>query len=185
MANGNHQQRPQQPEAFDGSRLAAIYDEWHLPIYRYIYRQVSDVEMARDLAADVFHRLLQAIQKGNGPRQDTKAWLYRTAHNIIVDHYRRQQHRDHLPLFEGIVDGEMDLAQTAELHLTAEAVGQALQQLTPDQRQVIALKFLAGLTNGEVAKVMDKPVGAVKSLQHRALAALQRQLVPAEEKVPV
>ena len=185
MANGNHRQRPQQPEEFDGTTLAAIYDEYHLPIYRYIYRQVSDVEVARDLSADVFHRLLQAVQKGNGPRQDTKAWLYRTAHNIVVDHYRRQQYRQDLPLFDNIVDMDMDLTGTAEHRMTVDRVHLALDHLTPDQRQVIALKFLAGLSNSETADVMDKPIGAVKSLQHRALAALQRKLIPAEEMVPV
>lgn len=184
MTNSNHRQRPQQT-AYDRSRLAAIYDEFHLPIYRYIYRQVSDVEAARDLAADVFHRLLQAVQKGNGPSQDTKAWLYRTAHNIVVDFYRRRSHRDDLPLFDNIVDTEIDLARTAEQRIDADRVRQAFHHLTPDQQQVIALKFLAGLSNGEVAEIMEKPIGAVKSLQHRALAALQRQLVPAEELVTV
>lgn len=185
MANSNHRHRPQQTEAFDGNKLAAIYDEFHLPIYRYIYRQVSDVEMARDLSSDVFHRLLQAVQKGNGPRQDIKAWLYRTAHNIVVDHYRRRQHRQHLPLFESIVDADMDPSGTAEQRMTADLVRVALDLLTPDQRQVISLKFLGGLSNSEVAEVMDKPIGAVKSLQHRALAALQRQLIPTKERMPV
>ena len=185
MTNSNHRQRPQQDGMYDGRSLAAIYDEFHLPIYRYIYRQVSDVEVARDLAADVFHRLLQAVQKGNGPCQDMKAWLYRTAHNIVIDHYRRRQYRDDLPLFDDIVDKEIDLARTAELRIDAGRVRLAFDQLTPDQQQVIALKFLAGLSNGEVAEIMEKPIGAVKSLQHRALAALQRQLIPAEELVPV
>ena len=184
MVNGNHQKRPKQQVACDGSTLADIYDEYHLPIYRYIYRQVSDVEMARDLSSDVFHRLLQAVQKGNGPRQDTKAWLYRTAHNIVVDYYRRMQHRDHLPLFDNMVDGGKDLSDAADQQLTADLVRQALDHLTPDQRQVITLKFLAGLSNSEVAEVMEKPVGAVKSLQHRALAALQRQLIPTKEMTP-
>ena len=184
MVNNNHRQRPQQAKAFDGKALAAIYDEYHLPIYRYIYRQVSDTNVGRDLTADVFHRLLQAVQKGNGPCQDTKAWLYRTAHNIVVDHYRRQQYRQDLPLFENIVDTDMDLANTAEQRMAAEHVRNALDQLTADQRQVITLKFLASLSNQEVAEVMEKPVGAVKSLQHRALAALQRQLIPAEEMIP-
>jgi RNA polymerase sigma-70 factor (ECF subfamily) len=184
MANGNHRQHPQQSLSFNGSNLAAVYDAYYPALYRYVYRQVSQVEIARDLTADVFQRLLQAIQKGNGPRQDTKAWLYRTAHNIVVDHYRRQQHRDHLPLFEGIVDGEMDLAKTAETNLAADAVRRALDELTPDQRQVITLKFLGGLSNSEVADVMEKSIGSVKSLQHRALAALQRQLIPAKEMTP-
>lgn len=184
MSNGNHRLRPQQLETSSGSSVAAIYDELHLPIYRYIYRQVSDVEAARDLTGDVFHRLLQAVQKGMGPEQDSKAWLYRTAHNIVVDYYRRQQHRDHLPLFDNLVDGGLNLADVAEKRLRAAAVREALQELTPDQRQVIALKFLAGLSNQEAAEVMEKPVGAVKSLQYRALEALRRQLVRAKEMTP-
>ena len=184
MANGNHQMRPQKKKGIDGPALAAIYDEQHLPIYRYIYRQVSDAETANDLTSDVFHRLLQAVQRGNGPNQNCRAWLYRTAHNIVVDFYRRSQHRQHLPLNEGMVEADVDPAATAEQQMTADIVRGALDQLTPDQRQVIALKFLSGLTNKEVAEVMEKPVGAVKSLQHRALAALQRQLISKKEFTP-
>ena len=169
--------------AIDGARLAAIYDEYHQPIYRYIYRQVVDVETARDLTAEVFHRLLRVAQSGNSPERNPKAWLYRTAHNIIVDHYRRQQHRRHLPLDDELINANDDPVGTAERHLSAAQVRAALQHLTPDQRQVIVLKFLEGLSNQEVAAVLDKPVGAVKSLQHRGLAALQRQLAPDKETI--
>ena len=80
---------------------------------------------------------------------------------------------------------EGDPGLMAEKHLQAEQVRAALSHLTPDQQQVITLKFLEGMSNKEVAEITGKPVGAVKSLQHRALAALQRQLVPAEEEAPV
>jgi RNA polymerase sigma-70 factor (ECF subfamily) len=162
----------------DRAGLAAIYDEHYPLIYRYIYRQVGDVEVTRDLAAEVFHRLLKSVRKQKHPGQYLKAWLYRTAHNIVVDHYRRQQHRQHLPLNEALIDAEDDPAQTAERRESAARVRAALHELTPQQRQVIALKFLEGLSNQEVAAVLSKPVGAVKSLQHRALAALQRYLDP-------
>lgn len=165
----------------DRDALAKIYDNYHSAIYRYIYRQVSDVEFARDLTSDVFHRLIQATCKGSGPSQDAKAWLYRTAHNIVIDHYRRSSHRQHLSLNEQMLVGNGNTAAAAETHIDAELVLQALDNLTPDQHQVISLKFLAGLSNDEVAKIMDKPVGAVKSLQHRALAALQRLLIPEKE----
>jgi RNA polymerase sigma-70 factor (ECF subfamily) len=163
--------------------LAAIYDEYHSPIYRYIYRQVGDVESARDLTAEVFHRLLRSLQDRGGPDRNLSGWLYRTAHNMVVDFYRRQQHRRHLPLDETLVDCDDDPVETVERRLSAAQVRAALQHLTPDQRQVIVLKFLEGLSNQEVAKVLDKPVGAVKSLQHRALATLQRQLDSNKERV--
>lgn len=165
----------------DGKALAQIYDEFHPAIYRYIYRQVSDVECARDLSADVFHRLLQTAAKKNAPDQDVKAWLYRTAHNIVIDHYRRSSHRDHLPLNEQTLAGSANPALSAEIHIDAALVRQAMRNLTEDQHQVVSLKFLAGMSNDEVAEIMQKPVGAVKSLQHRALAALQRHLIPEKE----
>jgi RNA polymerase sigma-70 factor (ECF subfamily) len=171
--------------ALDRDRLAAIYDECYQPIYRYVYRQVGDVETARDLAAEVFHRLLRTVQSDGSPDRHPKAWLYRTAHNIVVDHYRRQQHRRHLPLDDELINANDDPAGAAERRLSAAQVRAALQHLTPDQRQVIVLKFLEGLSNQEVAAVIDKPVGAVKSLQHRGLAALQRQLSPDKETILV
>lgn len=163
--------------------LAAAYDTYHAPIYRYIYRQVGEVETARDLTAVTFQRLLQAIENGQGPARYLRAWLYRTAHNLVVDYYRRRQHRQHLPLNERLIDGQSDPVHAAEQHLAARDVRDAIQQLTPEQQQVIALKFFADMSNAEVAAVLQKPVGAVKSLQHRALAALQRHLTQVREKV--
>ena len=182
----DHDQTRERPaRALDRDRLAAIYDEYHQLIYRYVYRQVGDVETARDLTAEVFHRLLRTAQSGGDPDRHPKAWLYRTAHNIVVDHYRRQQHRRHLPLDDELMIANDDPAGSAERHLSGAQVRAALQHLTPDQRQVITLKFLEGLSNQEVAVVLDKPVGAVKSLQHRGLAALQRQLAPDKETILV
>lgn len=180
--NDFEQGRLRRASALDRGALAAIYDEYYQPMYRYIYRQVSDVETARDLTAELFRRFLQAIQQGQGPDQALRAWLYRTAHNLVIDHYRRQQHRQHLPLPEQLVNANDDPVGLAEEQILAEQVRVALQQLTTDQRQVIVLKFLEGLSNQETANVLNKPVSAVKSLQHRALTALQRYLVKATEK---
>jgi RNA polymerase sigma-70 factor (ECF subfamily) len=184
MVSDHEQARLRRARALDRAALAAIYDDYHQPVYRYVYRQVGDGETARDLVSEVFHRFLQAMQRGSGPDRYLAAWLYRTAHNIVVDHYRRQQHRRHLPLDEELVNATDDPAGTAEHRLSVAQVRAALQCLTPDQQQVISLKFLEGLSNQEVADVLGKPIGAVKSLQHRALAALQRQLAPDKENIP-
>ncbi len=185
MVNDHEQKRLERARSFDRQALTEIYDEYHQPLYRYIYRQVGDVEGARDLTADTFQRFLQAIQKGNGPERQLKAWLYRVAHNNVIDYYRRQQHRRHLPLDEKLVETGDSPITLAERNITAEQVRATLQQLTPDQQQVITLKFLEGMSNNEVAELLNKPVGAVKSLQHRALAALQRQLSLSQESVSV
>lgn len=163
---------------FDRATITAVYDHYHPLLYRYIIRQVSDGEMARELTAVVFERFLAAIKNGNGPEQQLKAWLYRTAHNLVIDHYRRQAHRDHLPLPDDLVSSGAGPAHLAEQHLLNEQVQTALQTLTPEQQQVIALKFLEGFSNAEVAELMGKPIGAVKALQHRGLARLQQILAP-------
>jgi RNA polymerase sigma-70 factor (ECF subfamily) len=168
--------------AFDRTAIATIYETYQPPIYRYIYRQVGSVEVARDLASEVFDRFLQALKKGTGPTKQLKAWLYRVGHNTVVDYYRRQQHRNHLPIDDMFIYADDNPAQSAELNIDADQVRLALTQLTSEQRQVISLKFFAGFTNQEVADVMEKPVGAVKALQHRAIAALQRQLIPTKER---
>jgi len=181
----HEQTRLRRVRARDRATLSAIYDEYHPLIYRYIYRQVGEVETARDLTADVFHHFLQAVQMGGGPDRHLTAWLYRAAHNAVIDHYRRQQHHRHLPLDEELASATDDPVGMAERHISAAQVRIALQHLTTDQQQIIALKFLEGLSNEEVANVLGKPVGAIKSLQHRALAALQRQLTPAKKKALV
>jgi RNA polymerase sigma-70 factor (ECF subfamily) len=182
MAQDNEARLLARAKGFDRQALAGIYDEYHTPLYRYISRQVDDMETARDLTAEVFNRFLQAIEKGSGPDRSLKAWLYRAAHNLVVDHYRRRAHRDHLPLPEQLPDGEANTGRQAEQALAFAQARAALGTLTAEQRQVITLKFLAGLSNEEIAAIMEKPIGAVKSLQYRGLAALQRQLAPAEEQ---
>jgi len=168
--------------SFNREAISAIYEAYQQPLYRYVYRQVGCVETARDLTSEVFRRFLQALNKGTGPSEQLKAWLYRVAHNVVVDFYRRQQHRNHLSLEAQHLYSDEDPVRSVELNMEAEKVRQALTKLTPDQRQVITLKFFAGFTNKETAEVLEKPVGAVKALQHRAIAALQRQLLPMEEQ---
>jgi RNA polymerase sigma-70 factor (ECF subfamily) len=166
------------PASKTGTRswLAGIYDQFHQPIYRYIFRQVGDMETSRELTGEVFQRLIKAVQGEPIPEQYIQSWLYRTSHNIVVDHYRRQKHLQHLSIEDMPIESESVTEEDAELQLSIAAVRSALQELTTDQQQVILLKFLEGLSNKEVAEVMDKSIGAVKSLQHRALAILRHRL---------
>ncbi|MBK9055309.1 MAG: sigma-70 family RNA polymerase sigma factor [Chloroflexi bacterium] len=182
--NEKHDPLLSRVQAFDRQALADVYESYQPLIYSYIFRRVGDVEPARDLTADVFKHLLQAIQQGSGPEQSLRAWLYRAAHNQVIDYYRRQQFRHHLPLpDDDLVATADEPAQMAEQTFLVGQVRQALHALTADQQQVIALKFLEGWSNDEIAAQINKPVGAVKSLQHRALAALQRGLMVLQTKV--
>ena len=162
--------------------LAEIYDTYYLPIYRFIFRQIGDVELSRELSSDVFCRLLQAVKKDAEIVQRLAPWLFHTARNIVIDHFRRQQHRNHLSIHEETIESAHNTAETADQRMSAHQVRKALQKLTPEQRQVILLKFMEGLSNQEVAELLSKPVGAVKSLQHRALDTLREMLIPVEER---
>jgi RNA polymerase sigma-70 factor (ECF subfamily) len=107
-----------------------------------------------------------------------RSWLYRIAHNLVVDHYRKEGGHVLVPLAqaEGLSREGSNPAAIAEHHLAVERVHRALDILDPSQREVVALRFLAGLSLREVALTLDKTVAAVKSLQHRGLVALRAAL---------
>lgn len=173
-----------QARALDQNALTWVYQNYHSAIYRYIYHHLGEAQTAEDLTSDVFRRLLQALRNGGGPTRQLSAWLYRVAHNLIVDHVRRCKHRNHEPLDGALGDRLADSTEGPE-HLAArsivmEHVRGAMLELTEEQRQVVILKFLEGMSNAEVAAITGKTVGAVKALQHRGLETLRAQLVTSQ-----
>jgi len=156
-----------EPEA-----LGAAYDALSPALFRYAYRLLGDTQIAEDVVAETFSRLLNAIRNDGGPRTYLRAYLYRVAHNLAMDHHRAtptlalEDDESRRLAVDPLPDEVGDIA----------AARRALWRLTAEQRQVIVLKFYQGLSNEEVAAALDKPVGAVKSLQHRALEALRRIL---------
>jgi len=161
---------------FDRGSLAEIYDRYSPGLYRYAIRLLGDSDQAEECVAETFSRFLGAIKRGGGPREHLQAYLYRIAHNWVTDQYRSQTALPLDPEYE--IEADPDSApQTSGSDVFLEdQVRRALMQVTPDQRQVIVLKFLEGWNSAEIAKAMKKSVGAVKSLQHRALASLNRLL---------
>ena len=167
-----------QAQSFDMRALAEIYDLYSPKLYRYAMRFLGDASAAEDCVAETFSRFLQALRAGKGPRDYLQAYLFRTAHNIVVDHYRRQPPVDELD--DDLPDGG-NVEEIASRSLNQQRVRAALRQLTEEQQQVVALKFLEGWENEEIARALRKPVGAVKSLQHRAVARLQKILLDEDD----
>lgn len=158
----------------DQEALAAIYDQYSPGLYRYAYRQLGSLDLAEDCVAETFSRFLGALHRGKGPHQHLQAYLYRVAHNWITDRFRRNP-PPVLPLTPELVDeGKPRVEEQVETQMQTEYVRAQLSRLTPDQRQVIVLKFLENWSNQEIAAALQKPVGAVKALQHRGIAALRR-----------
>jgi RNA polymerase sigma-70 factor (ECF subfamily) len=161
---------------FDSCALAEIYDIYSPRLYRYSMRLLGDNCAAEDCVSETFSRFLKALQSGKGPRDYLQAYLFRTAHNLVVDHYRRHAEHSAEELTENLPQAETT-ESVAEDNLRKNRVRAALHKLTEDQQQVVALKFLEGWENEEIARTLHKPIGAVKSLQHRALAQLQKILL--------
>lgn len=162
-------------QQFDQQALAQIYDTYSPGLYRYSMRRLSDEAVAEDCVAETFSRFLQALKASRGPENYLQAFLYRIAHNWIVDHYRRGPMQPQ-ELTEEHPDGNVDLEKVVGQSLEQEYLRKAIRELTPDQQQVIVLKYLEGWENEEIAHSLKKPIGAVKSLQHRALASLEKIL---------
>jgi RNA polymerase sigma-70 factor (ECF subfamily) len=160
---------------FEQQALAEVYDAHSPGLYRYAMRRLGDAYLAEECVAETFHRFLQALRDGRGPKDFLQAYLYRMVHNWITDHYRRSVSHS-VELAEELPDEQANPQKDVEQRRRADRLRAALQQLTADQQQVITLKFLEGWENEQIARTLKKPVGAVKSLQHRALAALQRIL---------
>jgi RNA polymerase sigma-70 factor, ECF subfamily len=161
----------------DTEAFAVLYRANVQPIYRYILLRVRDPHLAEDLTGDVFIRALKSIRTYEDQGKPFVAWLYRIAHARVVDHYRRQDRRpteqelDEEPI---VVQTDMDAGMLRRQ--AASALRQAIQALTPEQQQVITLRFMEGQRLEAVAEVMGKNANAIKALQHRALKALASRL---------
>lgn len=162
---------------YDEEALAELYDFYAPPVYAYIYRRVGDPHLAEDLVGDVFVRVVQAIHSKRPWHTSFRAWLYRIAHNVVVDHYRRPRPVLSASLEEGWLPmTEESPKDTIGDTLDHQRLRSALRQLTQDQQQVLVLRFGEGLTIRETAQVLRKTTGAVKAVQHRAIVALRRIL---------
>lgn len=162
---------------YDEAALAELYDHHAPRVYAYIYRRVGDPHLAEDLVGDVFVRVVQAVRSKHPWHTSFRAWLYRVAHNVVIDHYRRPQPVLCASLDEGwLPTTEESPRDPSEDALDHQRLRAALRYLTQEQQQVLVLRFGEGLTIRETAQVLRKTTGAVKALQHRAIVALRRIL---------
>ncbi len=168
-------------QQFDTQALTEIYDSFAPRIYGYVYRRTGHVETAQEITAETFHRLLVALKNKSGPTDNLSAWLYRVAHNLIVDDYRKQPLQEILELDEENLASPNPDQEMGIQRQRAEQTRVALLQLTAQQQEVIALRFLEGCSLQETAQIMQRDVGAVKALQHRALNSLRRLIEETEE----
>jgi RNA polymerase sigma-70 factor (ECF subfamily) len=160
----------------DPAALTQLYEENFDRIYRYIVLKIGDRTEAEDMTQQVFLNALKAISSYKWKGMPFSAWLFRIAHNQIVDYLRKKSRRATVPLDESLAAGNGNPAQTAERKLEVERLALATKKLTSAQQEVISLRFAGELSVAEAARVMGKSEGAVKALQHSAIVALRRAL---------
>lgn len=163
-------------QQLDPEAWSVIYAQYYPRVYAFLMARVRDSMLAEDLAADVFVNALRAIASYEERGLTLAAWLYRIAHNRLIDYYRRNGSRPGTSLDEIEADGNPEpVSQASTVTASHERIDlqQAMQHLSADQQQVIHLRFVEGMTSDQVAKIMSKSQGAVKILQHRALKMLQ------------
>jgi RNA polymerase sigma-70 factor (ECF subfamily) len=158
--------------------LAEIYDRHAGPIYGYLYRLLGDPAQAEDLTGEVFLRLLHALHTGRAPRDRLEGWLYRVAHNLAMDLFRRQKKGPSVPLDEELAAEGNQPPDVVHDRQVTERLRASILRLTSDQQRVILLRFAEERPLAEVARLMGKSEGAIKTLQHRAVSRL-RQLLEA------
>ena len=168
----------------DREAFAKLYDLYVDKIYKYIYYKSGRTDEAEDLTAQVFLKAWEAIPNYRWEGYPFSTWLYRIAHNQIIDYYRT--HRETLPLDTARArESTTDPLEAAEHSFTSSQIRAALKHLTQDQQRVVILRFLEGYSTGEVAAIMDKDPDAIRALQHRALRALQPWMSDEKRRQPV
>src|SRR5437762_13931582 len=164
-------------QAGDRDALEELYLIHFDRIYSYLHVSVGNRHDAEDLTTQTFLRMLESIGKFRWQSAPVSAWLFRIAHNLAMDHFRarrRWQPEEEVPEPHGSEEPSAELE--AMQSIGRQSMMELIDTLSPEQQQVLTLKFVFNFPNADVAKILDKTEGAIKSLQHRALASLQKQL---------
>ncbi len=160
----------------DQTALTQLYEENFDKIYRYIVLKIGDRTEAEDMTQQVFLNAFKSISSYRHKGNPFSSWLFRIAHNQVVDYFRKKSKRATVPLEEALVSGGSDLGLEVERSLDVELLVAATKHLTRAQQEVISLRFAGELPVAQVARVMGKSEGAVKALQHSAIVSLRKIL---------
>ncbi len=161
--------------------IGSLYEQYYDSIVRYIFIRINDQNEAENLGGEVFLRALQSLDSYRGHTEQVRGWLFKIAHNLVVDYLRKMSKRKAVPLNEVEIRDRVSTEETVETKLEMERLSKALKQLTPAQREVIGLRFFAGLSSAEVSRLLGKSSGAVREMQRAAVETLRRQMYAVSE----
>lgn len=162
----------------DSQAFAAIYDAYAGRLYRFLALRVTEPADAEDLLQRVFVKVIEALPRYQDRGLPFGAWLFRIARNVVIDFVRARQDADPLTVVADHPDETSQPATVIEQEADRRLIRDALDRLTPEQRDVLVYRFFAGLDAREIGALMGKREGTVRALQFRGLATLRRHLEP-------
>lgn len=159
----------------DSDAFAKVYDHFVAPIYRYVHYRVGPKD-AEDLTELVFLKTWENIRQYKKGKHSFSAWIFRIAHNVVIDHYRSRRSDDELT--ENVEDHRIESLAATRVHrrIDRELLDAAMVELKDHYRQILILKYINDLTNEEIGFVTGKSQASLRILQFRALRSLKRVL---------
>lgn len=163
----------------DANAFGELYDHYVDRIYSYIFHRVNNVHDAEDLTSRVFYRAMSHIRTYENKGVPFSAWLYRIAHNLVANWHRDRHRRPVVSLDELVVRSVAE--EHPEFHMESEdnirLVRKLIQDLDATRQELLVLKFTEGLSNTEIGSIMGRTEGAIKSLYHRTLLQMRKELL--------
>jgi RNA polymerase sigma-70 factor, ECF subfamily len=170
----------------DQNAFSQLYDLYFDRIYKYMYFRMKNQPEAEDLTQEVFIKALKGIGSYKVGPTPFSSWLYRIAHNQVIDHVRKNEKRQLTSLDEvADIRSDDDPVADTEYQMQIDELTEAIAKLPAAQQEVISLRFIAGLPIAEVAKIAGKSEGTVKALQFNATASLKKLMVGKQNGKPV
>jgi RNA polymerase sigma-70 factor (ECF subfamily) len=162
----------------DEEAFAALYNHYVGRIYTYVYYRVGNEDDAEDLTARVFQRAYRHICNYQDRGLPFSAWLYRIAHNLVANWHRDNKRKNDIPLEDAppIQAHQPNPEQVVLQNEENAALMAVIRTLPPDRQLLLVLKFIEGLSNAEIGRILGRSEGAIKSLYHRTLKDLQKKI---------
>lgn len=154
--------------------LATLHDKYYDSLMRYVFVRIHDITEAEDIASETFLKALQSLKSFKGNREQMKAWLFKIAHNITIDHIRKENRWREAQLNITITSQTPDIETIAENKDLRRRVIECLKHLTPSQQEVLGLRVFAGLKSAEAGTILGKSPGAVREMQRAAIESLRK-----------
>lgn len=158
----------------DRETIDQIFELYYSDLYRYINYKIDHIDLAEEMASEVFIRLIEVTKKNRFPETNIKGWLFVTASHIVADHYRKIYKKPETMLNDDIVDGNANLVEEVDDKEKKRLLVEAMRKLTNDQQEVINYRFNLEYSIEETARLMEKNDNSIKQLQFRALSALRK-----------